>query len=130
MEFSEELKTPLDKAYVRVKVTKENRDTEALKYILADERGRWFLMRLMERCHILDTTYPDSDHVERFLLQEGERRVALDIQSNIVEKARALDEKALAEKEYYRFMDSMANIIRAAKMDEDERRKRDGEIYD
>lgn len=125
-DFSRELKTPLDKVIEHVNEVKWGKDKEALEYLLADSRGRWFLMRLYERCHIFDSTYPDSDHIERMLVYEGERRVALDIQDNVMNGLRAVDKKAQAEKEYQDTMYSLNNLIDVARADEKERMEHDG----
>lgn len=123
MNFSQTLLTPLDKVIQHVESVKHEKDKDALEYLLADSRGRWFLMRLYERCHIFDSTYPDSDHIERMLVYEGERRVALDIQSNVLNGLQAIDKKLLAEKEYQNVMYSLDNLIAVAKADEEHERK-------
>ncbi len=63
----------------------EKKDSDALNYLLTDEKGRWFLMRLFDRCHMMSSTYPDTDHTDRMLIAEGERRAALTVKNNIMQ---------------------------------------------
>lgn len=66
------------------------RDEAALRYILASPDGRWFVSRLLQSCHIysaLGVYRADGTSVmdtNAMLLQEGERRVGLNIRRNIL----------------------------------------------
>ena len=42
---------------VYVQKRQQQKDEAALKYVLADERGRWFLERLFKRCHMEASTF-------------------------------------------------------------------------
>lgn len=111
--------TPAEKARARAEHRKLKKDEIGLHYILADERGRWFLMRLFEQCHMLDTTFPDEDHTNRMLIFEGERRVAVNILDQIA-RGKELDSKLLAEKEYYDFFYEMDRLVAAADIERKE----------
>jgi len=95
------------------------KDTDALHYLLSDPKGRWFLMRLYDRCHMLSTTYPDEGNVNQMLVWEGERRVALNINANIS----LLDQDAvlarhLAEREYTSYNARNAYLLKLAESNE------------
>ena len=96
-----------------------HKDTAALDYLLADARGRWFLMRLCERCHIHSTTYPDEDNINRMLVYEGERRIALNILANIsIMGERAVEAKQLAEREYTAALNYHASLLQLGEENE------------
>ena len=87
------------------------KDKEALLYMLKEPEGRWFLMRLFERCHLIsDAPFPE-DNVHRLLIMEGERRVGLHIKNLVTDDLAA---KQQAESEYYAFMNELESLIRAA----------------
>lgn len=95
------------------------KDSEALRYILEDSRGRWFLMRLFDRCHMLSTTYPDEGQVNQMLIWEGERRVALNLLSNInLLGPDAVNARQLAEREYTSYNANAAYLLRLAENNE------------
>ena len=95
------------------------KDPEALRYILEDSRGRWFLMRLFDRCHMLSTTYPDEGQVNQMLIWEGERRVALNILSNVnLLGPDAVNARQLAEREYTSYNANAAYLLRLAENNE------------
>lgn len=95
------------------------KDTEALRYILEDHRGRWFLMRLFDRCHMLSTTYPDEGQVNQMLIWEGERRVALNILSNInLLGPDAITNRQQAEREYTTYNANASYLLRLAENNE------------
>lgn len=114
MEFDLSIMTPAEKAAARAEQKRAKKDQQALEYLLSDEKGRWFLMRLFERCHMMGSTWPDEDHTNRMIIWEGERRVALGIQSSIVDDLHAVELKTQAEREYYEFMISEQKLIDAA----------------
>ncbi len=83
------------------------RDEEALRYLISDERGRWFLSRMLERCHVFSMA---SGDVNRILLFEGERNIGVELYDNLRMLA-ALDETGeslgniqTAEREYGAFL--------------------------
>ncbi len=84
------------------------RDKAALRYILSDERGRWFISRMLERCHVFSATA--NDDTNRMLIMEGERRVGVELYENlrmltfIDETGGCEKQRRTAEAEYYRFM--------------------------
>jgi len=86
------------------------RDENALRYLLADERGRWFLSRMMERCHVFSSVIPADGNMHRVLVSEGERRVGLELYGNL-RTLSAIDEtgecamqRRAAEMEYGQFL--------------------------
>ena len=66
------------------------RDEAALKYVLASPDGRWFISRLLQSCHVFSAlgVYRTDGTVamdtNAMLLQEGERRVGLNVRRNII----------------------------------------------
>lgn len=86
------------------------RDENALRYLLDDARGRWFLSRMMERCHVFSSTIPADGDMSRVLVAEGERRVGLELYTNlrtlsVIDESGACDAaRRAAEKEYGQFM--------------------------
>jgi len=103
--------TPLSRAQDRIQRELNQKDAEGYAYMLDDPKGRWFLMRLYEHCHIMSSTFPLDGQTNRFLLNEGARRVALGIQNKIGESEESLRAMALARKEYYQFMLDKQRII-------------------
>lgn len=93
------------------------KDEAALRYLMADERGRWFAMRLFEQCHMVQAVPFSEGNVNRLLVSEGERRVGLVLLSNI-EALGALDEKQQAEREYYAFMRQVEELAESAEQKE------------
>jgi len=83
------------------------RDEAALRYLLADERGRWFLSRMMERSHVYES--PAGD-IHQILMFEGERRVGVEIYNNLRmlaaldESTKCAEELQMAEREYQAFL--------------------------
>lgn len=100
----------------RLDQAEKQKDEAALRYLLDDERGRWMLMRLYDRCH-MDRAL-QLDHIE---LCEGERRVALSIHSAI----RALGTDAMeglyqARAEYEDFKQKRQQAIENARRTDDD----------
>ncbi|WP_313994620.1 hypothetical protein [uncultured Selenomonas sp.] len=97
------------------------KDKAALLYMLKEPEGRWFLMRLFERCHLIsDAPFPE-DNVHRLLIMEGERRVGLHIKNLVTDDLASLASlaaKQQAESEYYTFMNELESLIRAAEKEE------------
>lgn len=94
------------------------KDKAALLYMLKEPEGRWFLMRLFERCHLIGAPPFFEGDVHRLLVMEGERRVGLHLQNLITEDLDSLAAKQNAESEYYAFMNEMESLIRAAEKEE------------
>lgn len=95
------------------------KDGRALDYLLSDEDGRWFLMRLFERCHIFSTTYPNEGDINQMMVWEGERRVALNILGNIsLMGEHYFQLKQLGEKEYNDHYNRAAYLMRQAEQNE------------
>ena len=92
----------------------ESKDRAALLYLLDAPDGRWFLMRLFERCHLTGGGPFPEDNVNRLLVMEGERRVGLHIQNIITDDLVALAAKQKAESEYHALMKEIEEMISAA----------------
>ena len=60
----------------------KEKDEAALKYLVSNENGRWFLARLMEQCGVTDPL--DAGNKEAMLLKEGARRVGISIRKSIL----------------------------------------------
>lgn len=68
-----------EKAARRTAEDLKRRDEEAMKFIMENEQGRWFIGRLLENCHINSPMGADS-----LPMQEGERRIGLLVRNNIM----------------------------------------------
>lgn len=83
------------------------RDEAALRYLLSDERGRWFLSRMMERCNIYGIANGD---IHQILMFEGGRRVGVELHDNLRmlaeldETGQCLKQIQIAEMEYGHFL--------------------------
>lgn len=82
----------------------------ALRYLLEDERGRWFISHMLERCHVFSSVIPTDGELNRALVLEGERRVGVELYADL-KKLAVLDtsgvcdnQRRIAELEYGRFM--------------------------
>ena len=73
------------------------RDEAALRYLLEDERGRWFLSRMLERCNVFGMAGGDVNNI---LLFEGARSVGVELYGNIRMLA-AIDRTGQCEKEMH-----------------------------
>lgn len=93
------------------------KDVAALRYLMSDACGRWFLMRLLEQCHVLSPAVFSEENINRLLIAEGARRVGLVILHNI-ELMNALEEKQQAEREYSAFMRQMKELMEGAEQKE------------
>lgn len=90
----------------------EKKDSESLQYLLENEKGRWFIMRLFDRCHMMSSTYPDTDHTDRMLIAEGERRAALTVKNNIMQLGDdAVLQFQTAEREYAAWQKRMQDMM-------------------
>ena len=98
----------------------EAKDRSALLYMLDDPAGRWFMMRLFERCHLVNSRLFSEENVNRLLVMEGQRRVGLHIQNLITSDPATLAAKQKAESEYHAFMSEMDTLIKAAETKEEE----------
>ena len=54
----------------------QNRDRKGLEAVLGTEEGRWFLMRLLDTCCIMQTTFTGNS---QSFFNEGRRSVGIDI---------------------------------------------------
>ena len=95
------------------------KDRAALGYLLNHPDGRWFLMRLFERCHLIGGGVFPEDNVNRLLILEGERRVGLHIQNLITSDMEALASKQTAESEYHALMNELKAMISAVETKEE-----------
>lgn len=92
------------------------RDEAALRYLLADKNGRWFVYRMLERCHVFSVFSSTADgNANRIIMMEGERRVGVELYENL-RRLSVLDEsgecakhRSLAEAEYFSFMARYTN---------------------
>lgn len=84
------------------------KDREAVLYMLADERGRWFLSRLMDAC---GTKKEMPDDVNRIFIAEGKRRIGLYIEDFI---------RSVAEEQTEAYEKGEVNIKEARRKAEDE----------
>lgn len=116
----EERRTPADEMRRLADERITEKDRTALHALMAGEEGRWFLMRLFERCHMVGGgAFPEGD-VHRLLMMEGERRVGLHLQNLVMADPVLLAEKQRAETEYYALMHDLVAGIAAAEEKEDE----------
>lgn len=83
------------------------RDEASLRYLLSDEKGRWFLSRMMERAHVHEVA---SGDIHQILLFEGERRVGCELYNNLRtlcsldESGKCYEELQKGEREYGAFL--------------------------
>lgn len=83
------------------------RDEASLRFLLSDEKGRWFLSRIMERAHLHEVA---SGDIHQILLFEGERRVGVELYQNLRtlasldESGKCYEELQKAEREYGAFL--------------------------
>lgn len=97
----------------------ESKDRAALLSLMHSAEGRWFIMRLFERCHLFGGTAFAEDNVNRLLVMEGERRVGLHIQNIITADKELLSEKQKAEREYCETLNELKAMIAAAETKEE-----------
>ena len=94
------------KRIANLRAEEARRDEAAIRYMLADERGRWFISRMLERCHVFTPTAYDD--INRMLIMEGERRVGLELYDRMLsvtdETGVCAEQRRTAEAEYGRFM--------------------------
>ena len=75
------------------------KDKQSLEFLLNHKEGRWFLMRLFDRCHVLHNEPAPKDDI---LIFEGEKRAVFQIVQGIEFLGKdGLTQKHLAEDEYY-----------------------------
>ena len=98
-----------------------NKDRAALRYLLASEDGRWFLMRFFERCHLISAANPSVAVDSEFFVWEGERRSGLATLNAVCSLGEeALAGKQLAEREYYAFQREQDRLRREAEEGDNE----------
>lgn len=87
------------------------KDKESMEYLIADARGRWLYMRLLERCHMFGTTCPDESKTNTAFVWEGERRIGLVLRENIMRLGRSGRKSAqTAEEEYWSYKDHIDKL--------------------
>ena len=95
-----------------VKDERSRKDAASIDYMLDDEKGRWFLMRLMDNCHIFNSLYTGAEDTNKLLIFEGERRAALTIRNNICSLPDGLAMLQQAEAEYADWKHHVQEIIK------------------
>lgn len=74
-------------------------DDEALDYLLHSRKGRWFLMRLLDRTYINSQTFnPENEGLTAY--NEGRRGVGLEYLGMMIRDTKRIAMKQKAEKEY------------------------------
>lgn len=88
----------------------QNRDTQGLEAVLSTAQGRWFLMRLLDTCCIMQTTFTGNS---QSFYNEGRRSVGIDIVRNIATLlgVKGIELKQLAELEYIKEQESINTLI-------------------
>ncbi len=81
--------------------TAKRKDSEAVKYLLSDETGRWYLSRLYESCNVSGISFFDIEKTNNMLIFEGKRQVAIMV-NKIIDKLGkvGLSERQKAQSEY------------------------------
>ena len=88
----------------------QNRDRKGLAAVLSTEDGRWFLMRLLDTCCIMQTTFTGNS---QSFFNEGRRSVGIDIVKNIATLlgVKGIEQKQLAELEYIQHQERINELI-------------------
>lgn len=95
-----------------------NKDREALKSLLNDPNGRWFLMRLLDKTKVMTDCFTGNSTT---FYNEGRRKVGVDIVCEIASLGiEAFNLKQLAEKEYILEQQKMKEIYFAQLREEEE----------
>lgn len=101
-------------------ITKHYKDLKAIKYLLNNDCGRWYLARLFDRCHLTTTTF-DIEKSNNVLVSKGEREIA-DIVINMIAcigiKGIVLKQKA--QQEYTDWQERMQQLADESQNKEDE----------
>lgn len=90
----------------------QRRDEEAIGFVMSDPRGRWFVSRLLERCHCSMSNAAYTD-INKLVLHEGERRIGVDMLNNIEQLENGLSLRHAMEDEraaFYRWLASVVNV--------------------
>lgn len=75
------------------------KDKQSLQFLLSHKEGRWFLLRLFDRCHVLNNEPAPIENLQVF---EGERRAVYQILQAISFLGKeGLTARHLAETEYF-----------------------------
>lgn len=80
-------------------------DNEALNYLLDDKKGRWFLMRLLDRARVNVPTFHRSAVITAY--NEGRRAIGLEYMAMLTTDVNHITKKQQAEREY---ADTMARL--------------------
>lgn len=73
-------------------------DNEALNYLLNDKKGRWFLMRLLDRARVNVPTFHRSAVIAAY--NEGRRAIGLEYLAMLTTDVNHITKKQQAEREY------------------------------
>lgn len=84
--------TNLEKEVIRL-------DDEALHYLLHSRKGRWFLMRLLDRAYINMRTF-DPDNMNLTAFNEGRRSLGIEYLGMLIQTPQRIKLKQKAEMEY------------------------------
>lgn len=84
--------TNLEKEVIRL-------DDEALHYLLHSRKGRWFLMRLLDRSYINMRTF-DPDNMNMTAFNEGRRSLGMEYLGMLIQNPQRIKMKQKAEMEY------------------------------
>lgn len=76
----------------------ERLDKEALSYVLADKKGRWFLMRLLDRARVNIPTFHRKSAITAY--NEGRRALGLEYLAMLTQDVKHITKKQKAEREY------------------------------
>ncbi len=76
----------------------KRRDDESLRYVMADKKGRWFMMRLLDAARINEPTFAKSALFSAY--NEGRRAVGIKYVKKLTQDTAHIELKQLAEKEY------------------------------
>lgn len=98
----------------RLRITRqqyiEDRDNEALQFVMDNELGRWFMMRLLDTSQVFCTTFTGNSET---FFREGRRSVGLDMMERIKRLGmRGIEVKQLAEKEYIETQLKFDNMVK------------------
>lgn len=87
-----------------------DKDQESLEFLLSDPSGRWFLMRLFDKCKLFSDTFTGNS---RSFYLEGMRNVALMYLQEISQLGlKGIEAKQLAEREYIKAQKDFIQIIK------------------
>lgn len=89
-----------------------NYDNKCLMGLMSTKDGRWFMMRLFDRCKVFQPTYTGDNQT---FFNEGMRKVALDYLTAIKSSKEGIKLYHLAEQEYAETMETYNKLIEELK---------------